>query len=141
MIPRSGRSPGERNGNPLQYSYLENLMDREAWRAPVHGVTRVGHNLAAKPPPPHLAQRPGLPSLIPRIFFSPKSFQRRSWGSVKSIVSPLSCCLRLDSSRMLNGDRLFPTSRTCLCDSLFGPVSLCFLLWIFCSMAALAANW
>ena len=30
-IPRSGRSPGEENGNPLEYSYLENSMDREAW--------------------------------------------------------------------------------------------------------------
>ena len=32
--PGSGRSPGEGNGNPLQYSCLENPMDREAWRAP-----------------------------------------------------------------------------------------------------------
>ena len=32
-IPRSGRSPGEGNGNPLQYSCLENFMDRGAWRA------------------------------------------------------------------------------------------------------------
>ncbi|KAB0352671.1 hypothetical protein FD754_017528 [Muntiacus muntjak] len=42
--------PGEGNGNPLQYSCLENPMDREAWRATVHGVARVGHNLATKPP-------------------------------------------------------------------------------------------
>ena len=33
-----GRSPGEGNGNPLQYSLLENSMDREAWQATVHGV-------------------------------------------------------------------------------------------------------
>ena len=32
-------SPGEANGNPLQYSYLENPMDRGAWQATVHGVT------------------------------------------------------------------------------------------------------
>ena len=38
-IPGSGRSPGEGNGNPLQYPCLENLMDREAWWAAVHGVT------------------------------------------------------------------------------------------------------
>ena len=38
-IPGSGRSPGGRNGNPLQYSCLENPMDRGAWRATVHGVT------------------------------------------------------------------------------------------------------
>ena len=60
-IPGSGRSPGEGNGNPLQYSCLENLMDRGAWRATVHGVTRVGHDLATKLPtilgPSLVAQR------------------------------------------------------------------------------------
>ena len=50
-IPEVGRSPGEENVNPLQYSCLENLMDRGAWRAIVHGVARIGHNLATKPPP------------------------------------------------------------------------------------------
>ena len=39
LIPGLGRSPGEGNGNPLQYSYLENPMDRGAWGATVHGVT------------------------------------------------------------------------------------------------------
>ena len=38
--PGSGRSPGEVNGNPLQYSCLENFMDRGAWRATVHGVAK-----------------------------------------------------------------------------------------------------
>ena len=37
-IPRSGRSPGERNGSPLQHSCVEEPMDRAAWRATVHGV-------------------------------------------------------------------------------------------------------
>ena len=37
-IPGLGRSPGEGNGNPLQYSCLENPMDRGAWRATVHGI-------------------------------------------------------------------------------------------------------
>ena len=40
LIPGSGRSPGEGNGNPLQYSCLENPMDREAWQATVHGVAK-----------------------------------------------------------------------------------------------------
>ena len=40
LIPGSGRSPGERNGSPLQYSCLENPMDRRAWWATVHGVTK-----------------------------------------------------------------------------------------------------
>ena len=39
-IPVLGRSPGERNGNPLQYSCLENRMDRGAWWATVHGVAK-----------------------------------------------------------------------------------------------------
>ena len=39
-IPGSGRSPGGGHGNPFQYSYLENLMDRGAWWAVVHGVTK-----------------------------------------------------------------------------------------------------
>ena len=38
LIPGSGRSPGGGNGNPLQYSCLENPMDRGAWWATVHGV-------------------------------------------------------------------------------------------------------
>ena len=38
-VPGSGRSPGEENGYSLQYSYLENSMDRGAWLAIVHGVT------------------------------------------------------------------------------------------------------
>ena len=40
LIPGSGRSPGEGNGNPLQYSCLGNPMDRGAWRATVHGVAK-----------------------------------------------------------------------------------------------------
>ena len=40
LIPGWGRSPGEGNGNPLQYSFLENPMDRGAWWATVHGVAK-----------------------------------------------------------------------------------------------------
>ena len=39
-IPGLGRSPGEGNGNPFQYSCLKNFMDRGAWRATIHGVTK-----------------------------------------------------------------------------------------------------
>ena len=39
-IPGSGRCPGIGNGNPLQYSFLENPMDRGAWCAAVHGVSK-----------------------------------------------------------------------------------------------------
>ena len=44
-----GRCPGEGNGNPFKYSCLENPMDRGAWRATVHGVAGIGHDLVTKP--------------------------------------------------------------------------------------------
>ena len=44
LIPGLGRSSGERNGNPFQYSFLENPMDRGAWQSAVHRVTKSGHN-------------------------------------------------------------------------------------------------
>ena len=48
-IPGTRRSPGERNGNPLQYSCLGNPMDRGAWQATVNRVAkRVRHNLVTK---------------------------------------------------------------------------------------------
>ena len=39
-VPGSGRSPGEGNSDPLQYSCLEKSMDREAWRITSHGVAK-----------------------------------------------------------------------------------------------------
>ena len=55
-MPGSGKSPGEGNGNPLQYSCLGNPMVRGAWQATVLGALRKGsrksrHNLATKPSP------------------------------------------------------------------------------------------
>ena len=43
-IPGLGRSPRGENGNPLQFSCLENYMDRGAWRATVHGLQRIRHD-------------------------------------------------------------------------------------------------
>ena len=43
-ILQLGRSPGGGHGNSLQYSSLENPMDRGAWQGPVHGVAKVGHD-------------------------------------------------------------------------------------------------
>ena len=51
LIPELGRSPGEGQSYPLQYSYLENPMDGGTWQATIHGVPRVRHDLATKPPP------------------------------------------------------------------------------------------
>ena len=57
---------GEGNGNPLHYSYLENPTDRGAWQATVHGVARMGHDLATKPPlpPKHVTQQIKHQSLL-----------------------------------------------------------------------------
>ena len=52
LIPGLARFPGEGNGNPLQYSCLENPMDRGSWRATVHGLAGVRLYLVTKPPPP-----------------------------------------------------------------------------------------
>ena len=48
FIAGLGRFPGEGNDNPLQYSCLKNPMNREAWRATVHGVARVKHDCVIK---------------------------------------------------------------------------------------------
>ena len=48
FIPGLGRAPRAGNGNPLQYSCLENPMDRSNWWATVHEVAKVGHDLASK---------------------------------------------------------------------------------------------
>ena len=49
-IPGWGRSPGEGNVNPLQYSCLENPMDRGAWRATAHGVAKSQTQLSTHTP-------------------------------------------------------------------------------------------
>ena len=50
LIHGWGRFPTEGHGNPLQYSCLENPMDKGAWQATVHGAVRDIHDLATKPP-------------------------------------------------------------------------------------------
>ena len=70
-ISGSGRSPGEGNGNPPQYSCLENPMDGEAWLATVHGVTkRVRHDLVTKQknfPDRILKHRKFILNTIPKV--------------------------------------------------------------------------
>ena len=71
-IPGLGRPLGEGNDNLLQYSCLENLIDKGAWWATVYGVTRVRHDSVAKPPPSHciwsLVSLPYCNSLFPILF-------------------------------------------------------------------------
>ena len=70
LIPGSGRSPREGNDNPLQYSCLENLMNRGAWQATVCGVARIRHDLATKPPPPQMMSLSDLSLWHPAISLS-----------------------------------------------------------------------
>ena len=70
LIPGSGRSPGERDGNPLQKSCLENSMDGEAWRTTVYRVTKSQTQL--KQLSTHLASRPL--KLNASVFLKPAIF-------------------------------------------------------------------
>ena len=68
LIPGSGRSPGEGNGDPLQCPCLENPVECGDWQATVHGVVKVGDDLVTKQPRTGLVQakkkkRPKLPWL------------------------------------------------------------------------------
>ena len=84
--------PGEGNGNPLQYSCLENPTDRGAWQATVHGVISVGHDWATKPPPP-----PPSACWFPRWFHGKQSACQRIRYSVPGLGT---------SSRRGNGKTL-----------------------------------
>ena len=66
-IPGLGRYPGEGNGNPVKCSCLENPMDRGTWRTTVHGVARVRHSLATKPPLPLYLS--SIPLYFSHMFF------------------------------------------------------------------------
>ena len=69
-IPRSGRFPGEGNGNPLQYSCLRNPMDRGVWWATVHGVTKTGlGNYTTTATTARNTLSPDLPQIDVFLFF------------------------------------------------------------------------
>ena len=89
-IPGWERSPGGGHSTPLQYSCLENPMDRGAWRATVHGVTKSRNQLSAR----NNQQRPSLPCLhpsIPSTSFCPKGllFVRKWQGKPQGRFSAL----------------------------------------------------
>ena len=67
LIPVLGRSPGEGNGNPLQYSCLENPMNSEAWQATVYGVARVGQMERQTKTGSKLRLCPGLNSVSSKL--------------------------------------------------------------------------
>ena len=93
-------SPGEGNGNPLQYSCLENSMDRGAWRVIVHGFakSRAWLNMhkhksykrsTKKTPPPEFQHREGGPSTCPQVTSTRTSFDNKGKNIPWSRESPL----------------------------------------------------
>ena len=77
LIPGSGRSPAEGNGNSLQCSHLENSMDRGAWQVIVHGVTKKPrHDLATKQP----TTTKGIITLVVLSFVSASEKSDRLWS-------------------------------------------------------------
>ena len=84
-IPGSGRSPGEGNGNPLQYSCLENPIDRGAWQAIVHGVAKESDMTWRLNHHHHTAGE--TPQRIMRYFESLEAMPKdpSSWGFAQSV--------------------------------------------------------
>ena len=84
LIPGLRRSPGEGNGNPLQYSCLGNPMDRGAWLAVVHGVTKSWHDWA------WARCCPAIPGLFP-----PSSDKITLWKALTTLELFNKPCLHL----------------------------------------------
>ena len=95
-IPGSGRFPGEGNGNPLQYSCLENPMDRGAWWSTVHGV--------AKSPWGHKSKLFRLPGWVwslgyPGLIYLSMSLSISFWRETGSCALGIAFCLDSSGTR------------------------------------------
>ena len=84
LIPGLGRSPGEGNGNPLQYSCLENPMDRGAWWATVHGVAKSGTWLSNFTFT-FKSKRPGSKGCIVYNYMHMTFWKRQSYRNIEQI--------------------------------------------------------
>ena len=90
-IPGLGRTPGEGNGNPLQYSCLENSMYREAWQATVHGVTKSQTRLSDCAQ--HVTKSYIFNSFQPKSHFIQGTFPRLSIQDLPTSEHFLNTCL------------------------------------------------
>ena len=113
-IPGWGRSP-EGNGSPLQYSCLKNPMDRGTQQATVHGVTRVRHNSATKPPPQRIQLKLQLINL---------------WsGRYRGVLTQIPCQGRITTQLQgVRSARGLPLSTLSVCFSYRG-LSPCCKIW------------
>ena len=95
LIPGWGRCPGEGNSNPFQYSFLENPMDRGAWWATVHGVTKSQTWLSAHIPHADVdVGKLALPSMG-SVWWELKMIQPL-WEIVRQFSKKLNICLPYD---------------------------------------------
>ena len=103
-IPRSGRSPGGGRGNPLQYSCLENTMDRGAWRATVHRIAKSqtwlkwfsrhawssnlthGHIFGEN----HNSKDICIPMLTEALFMIARTWKQPKWPSIEECIKKMS---------------------------------------------------
>ena len=117
LIPELGRSPGERNGSPLQYSYLENSMYRGAWQTILHGLQTVSHYLVTNTllfHSPISTSYPGAASANSR----PGRLKDCCIGSAFSNTSPLT--VRSHSAGSPYRQKLGESNDHCGCNGLQG---------------------
>ena len=125
---------GEGNGNPLQYSCLENPMDRGTWQATVHGVTRVRHDLATKPPPPLVKNRWSSFSSVTQLYLT--------------LCDPMAACqasLCITNSRsllkLMSIELVMPSNHLILCCPLLFLSSIFPSIRVFSNESVLRIRW
>ena len=134
-IPGSGRSPGERNGNPLQYSWLKNPTDRGAWQAIVHRVAKsqtwlkqlsrhiriqfssvqFSRSVVSDSLPPHELQhsRPPCPPPTPRVYSNSCPLNQWCHPNISpSVISFSSCPQSLPASGSFPMSQFFTSRAT-----------------------------
>ena len=94
MIPGLGRFPGEGNGNPLQYSCLGNLMDRGAWWAKVHGMSKNQTRLSDKTTIPEIVDKDNHSNVRILSPQAPAELMINTRETCMCLSFPLECQLR-----------------------------------------------
>ena len=123
MIPGLRRYPGGGNGNPLQYSCLENRMDRGAWWATVHGVIRVRHDSTNS--------SVQSPSCV-RLFVTPWTAARQASLSFTNFWRLLT---------LMSIELVMPSNHLILCCPLLLRTSIFPSIMVFSSESALRIRW
>ena len=139
-IPGSGRSSGGRNGNPLQYSCLENPVDRDAWRATVYGVTKSWAQL--KRLSMHAGTRLSRTGCIQ--FSSVQSLSRvRLFATPRTAACQASPSITNSQSlpKLMSIESVMPSSHLILCHPLLLLPSIFPSIRVFSNESALHLRW